>query len=58
MTYRRDRWHTLSRSIRDAVLDEDLADHHWVPDSGRIPRRSENDLKHALWLMRLSAVTR
>jgi Family of unknown function (DUF5519) len=44
-------------SIRDALLAEGLAErHHWVPDSGWITFRvrSEDDLKHALWLMRLS----
>jgi len=45
------------RSVRDALLAEGLAEEHrWVPNSGwttfRI--RSEDDLKHALWLMRLS----
>ncbi len=45
------------RSIRDALLEEKLAEeHHWVPNSGWIsfPMRSEHDLEHALWLMRLS----
>jgi hypothetical protein len=45
------------RPIRDALLAEGLAEeHHWVPDSGWITFRvrSEDDLKHALWLMRLS----
>jgi hypothetical protein len=45
------------RSIRDALLDEgDAETHHWVPDSGWITFRvrSEDDLKHALWLMRVS----
>jgi hypothetical protein len=44
-------------SIRDALLAEGLAEeHHWVPNSGWITFRvrSEDDLKHALWLMRLS----
>jgi hypothetical protein len=45
------------RSIRDALLEEGLAEeHHWVPDSGwttfRI--RGEQDLKRALRLLRLS----
>src|SRR6266849_3196032 len=45
------------RSVRDALLAEGLAEEHrWVPNSGwttfRI--RSEEDLSHALWLMRLS----
>jgi len=45
------------RSVRDALLVEDLAEeHHWVPNSGWITfrMRSETDLTHALWLMRLS----
>ena len=45
------------RSIRDALLAEGLAEeHHWVPNSGWITFRvrSEDDLKDALWLMRLS----
>ena len=45
------------RSIRDALLIEGLAaEHHWVPNSGWITFRirSEQDLIHALWLMRLS----
>ena len=44
------------RSIRDALLDEGLAEEHqWVPDSGWVTfrLRSEEDLKHAIWLMRL-----
>jgi Family of unknown function (DUF5519) len=47
------------RSIRDALLAEGLAEeHHWVPDSGWITFRvrSEDDLKHSVWLMRLSYV--
>ncbi len=45
------------RSVRDALLAGGLAEgHRWVPNSGwttfRI--RNEEDLKHALWLMRLS----
>jgi len=47
----------FSRSVRDALLAEGLAEeHHWVPNSGWITFRvrSEDDLKHALWLMRLS----
>jgi len=45
------------RPVRDALLAGGLAEeHHWVPNSGwttfRI--RSEKDLSHALWLMRLS----
>jgi hypothetical protein len=45
------------RSIRDALLAEGLAEeHHWVPNSGWITFRvrSEKDLQHAVWLMRLS----
>jgi hypothetical protein len=45
------------RSVRDALLSEGLAEeHHWVPNSGWITfhMRSENDIHHALWLMRLS----
>src|SRR3982074_302648 len=45
------------RSIRDAVLEEGLAEEHrWVPNSGWITFRvrGEGDLKHALWLMGLS----
>jgi hypothetical protein len=45
------------RSVRDALLKDGLAEeHHWVPNSGWITFhvRSEEDLKRALWLMRLS----
>ena len=45
------------RSVRDALLAEGLAEgHRWVPNSGWITfhARSDEDLKHALWLMRLS----
>ncbi len=45
------------RPVRDALLAEGLADEHrWVPNSGWITFRirSDEDLKHALWLMRLS----
>ena len=45
------------RSVRDALLGNALAEeHHWVPNSGWITfqMRSEEDLGHALWLMRLS----
>ena len=45
------------RSIHDALLAKGLAqEHRWVPNSGWITFRirSEKDLKHALWLMRLS----
>jgi Family of unknown function (DUF5519) len=47
------------RSVRDALLAEGLAEeHHWVPNSGWITLRirSEQDLKQALWLMRLSCL--
>jgi hypothetical protein len=47
----------FSRSVRDALLAEGLAEgHRWVPNSGWITFhvRSDEDLKHALWLMRLS----
>ena len=47
------------RSIRDALLAGSLAEeHHWVPNSGWITfqMRGEEDLSHALWLMRLSYV--
>ena len=45
------------RSVRDALLAEGLAEEHrWVPNSGWITfqMRSEKDLSHALWLMRVS----
>ena len=45
------------RTVRDALLAEGLAaEHRWVPNSGWITfqMRSETDLSHALWLMRLS----
>jgi hypothetical protein len=45
------------RSVRDALLAEGLVEgHRWVPNSGWITFhvRSDEDLKHALWLMRLS----
>jgi hypothetical protein len=45
------------RPIRDALLDEGLAEEHqWVPNSGWITFRvrTEQDLQHALWLLRLS----
>ena len=45
------------RSVRDALLAEGLADEHrWVPNSGWITFRvrGEEDVKHAVWLMRLS----
>lgn len=45
------------RLLRDALLADGLAEEHrWVPDSGWITFHvgGEDDLKHALWLMRLS----
>jgi len=45
------------RSVHDALLAGGLAEEHrWVPNSGWITFnvRSDEDLKHALWLMRLS----
>ena len=44
------------RSVRDALLADGLEEHHWVPNSGWITFRirSEDDLKHAVWLMHLS----
>jgi Luciferase len=45
------------RSIRDALLEEGLAEQHrWVPDSGwtTFRVRKEGSLKHALWLLRIS----
>jgi len=47
----------FTRSIHDALLREGLAkEHRWVPNSGWITFRmhSEQDLQHALLLMRLS----
>ena len=47
----------FTRPIHDALLAEGLAEkHHWVPNSGWITFRvrKEQDVKHALWLMRLS----
>ncbi len=45
------------RAIRDVLLKEGQAErHHWVPNSGwtSFRVRSEDDVKHALWLMRIS----
>lgn len=45
------------RPVRDALLEEGLAqEHRWVPNSGwtTFRVRTEQDLQHALWLMRLS----
>ncbi len=47
----------FTRSIRDALLAGGLAEvHHHVPSSGWITFhvRTDEDLNHALWLMRLS----
>lgn len=47
------------RSIRNALLEDGLAEkHRWVPDSGWTTFRMghQRDLKHGLWLMRLSYV--
>lgn len=47
------------RAIRDALLEEHRAEeHHWVPNSGWVTFRvrQEQDLGHALWLLRLSYV--
>ena len=45
------------RQIRDELLSQSLAkEHHWVPNSGWITfrMRAEQDVNHALWLLRLS----
>src|SRR5438094_7788705 len=45
------------RSVRDALLANGLAEeHHWVPNSGwtALHVRSEESMKHAFWLIRLS----
>lgn len=45
------------RTVRDALLAEGLAEEHpWVPNSGWVTFRvrSDKDLQHAIWLMRLS----
>jgi hypothetical protein len=47
----------FSRSVRDALLAEGLAEEHpWVPNSGWVSFRIRGgqDLEHALWLLRLS----
>lgn len=47
----------FTRPIHDALLAEGLAEQHrWVPNSGWITFRvrSQQDVAHALWLMRLS----
>lgn len=45
------------RAVHDALLEDGLAEEHrWVPNSGWITFRIRHhkDVKHALWLMRLS----
>lgn len=45
------------RAIRDSLLADGLAEeHHWVPNSGWVTFqvRSNDNIKHAVWLMRLS----
>jgi hypothetical protein len=45
------------RTIRDALLVDGLAEEHrWVPNSGwtTFRVRSEEDIDHAVWLLRLS----
>jgi hypothetical protein len=47
----------FTRPVHDALLAEGLAEQHrWGPNSGWITFRirSEQDIAHALWLMRLS----
>jgi hypothetical protein len=47
------------RSVRDALLADGLAEEHqWVPNSGWVTFhvRNEENLSHALWLMRLSYI--
>jgi hypothetical protein len=47
----------FTRPVHDVLLAEGLAEQHrWVPNSGWITFRirSEQDIAHALWLMRLS----
>lgn len=47
------------RAVRNALLAEGLAEgHRWVPNSGwtTFRVRSEDDLSHVLWLMRLSYI--
>lgn len=47
----------FTRAIHDTLLTDGLAEkHRFVPNSGWITFRvrTEQDLKHALWLMRLS----
>jgi hypothetical protein len=45
------------RAVHDALLAEGLAvEHHWIPNSGwtTFHVRNEEDVSHALWLLRLS----
>jgi hypothetical protein len=47
----------FTRPVHDVLLAEGLAEQHrWVPNSGwsTFHIRSEKDIAHALWLMRLS----
>jgi len=47
------------RPVRDALLADGLAEeHHWIPNSGwtTFRVRTEVDLNHGLWLLRLSYV--
>ena len=47
----------FTRPVHDLLLAEGLAEQHqWVPNSGWVTFRirSEEDIPHALWLMRLS----
>jgi hypothetical protein len=45
------------RSVRDALVRDGLAEEHrWVPNSGWVTFRirSQDDFRHAVWLMRMS----
>jgi hypothetical protein len=47
----------FTRAVHDVLLAQGLAEEHrWVPDSGWVTFRmgTEQDLQHALWLLRLS----
>lgn len=47
----------FTRSIRNALVEEGLAEQHrWVPNSGWVTFHvhGDQDLRHTLWLMRLS----
>jgi len=49
----------FTRPVHDALLADGLAEQHrWVPNSGWVTFhvRKQEDLSHALWLMRLSYV--